>query len=241
MLHFWITYEAIGLCPIGKAGELIDRGDNTYGGKWVVNPSGGLISKGHPIGATGVAQIVELSNQLRGRCGKRQVPNCKVAMQHNIGIGGAVVVGLYKMADGGSSHHDNNNNTSSKIENGSGNGNESGSLQSDAIFKEIQARAESEKDLVKNVQASFRITVTDGKTTKAWTINLKKDPPFIGESSEKVDVEINVKDEDFVQMAAGKLKPDQAFMQGKMKLKGNIAKAMKLKSILDPSMLKSKI
>jgi sterol carrier protein 2 len=238
-----ITYEAIGLCPIGKAGELIDRGDNTYGGKWVVNPSGGLISKGHPIGATGVAQIVELSNQLRGKCGKRQVPNCKVGMQHNIGIGGAVVVGLYRMADGGSSHHDTTKNGNSHHDNNNNNASkpESGTLQSDAIFKEIQARAESEKDLVKNVQASFRITVTDGKTTKAWTINLKKDPPFIGESSEKVDVEINVKDEDFVQMAAGKLKPDQAFMQGKMKLKGNIAKAMKLKSILDPSMLKSKI
>uniref|UniRef100_A0A914C2Y0 propanoyl-CoA C-acyltransferase n=1 Tax=Acrobeloides nanus TaxID=290746 RepID=A0A914C2Y0_9BILA len=94
-----ITYEAIGLCPIGKAGELVDRNDNTYGGKWVINPSGGLISKGHPIGATGVAQVVELSNQLRGRCGKRQVPNCKVAMQHNIGIGGAGVVALYRMAD----------------------------------------------------------------------------------------------------------------------------------------------
>uniref|UniRef100_A0A914C2Z3 propanoyl-CoA C-acyltransferase n=1 Tax=Acrobeloides nanus TaxID=290746 RepID=A0A914C2Z3_9BILA len=94
-----ITYEAIGLCPIGKAGELVDRNDNTYGGKWVINPSGGLISKGHPIGATGVAQVVELSNQLRGRCGKRQVPNCKVGMQHNIGIGGAGVVALYRMAD----------------------------------------------------------------------------------------------------------------------------------------------
>lgn len=69
----------------GKAGELIDRGDNTYGGKWVINPSGGLISKGHPIGATGVAQVVELSNQLRGRCGKRQVPNARIALQHNIG------------------------------------------------------------------------------------------------------------------------------------------------------------
>ncbi|KAG8536779.1 hypothetical protein GDO81_025694, partial [Engystomops pustulosus] len=48
-----ITYEALGLCPLGSAGELIDRGDNTYGGRWVVNPSGGLISKGHPLGATG--------------------------------------------------------------------------------------------------------------------------------------------------------------------------------------------
>uniref|UniRef100_A0A1I7SCA2 propanoyl-CoA C-acyltransferase n=1 Tax=Bursaphelenchus xylophilus TaxID=6326 RepID=A0A1I7SCA2_BURXY len=96
-----ITYEALGLCPVGKAGELIDRGDNTYGGKWVINPSGGLISKGHPIGATGVAQCVEISNQLRGRCGKRQVPNMRLGLQHNLGIGGAVVLGLYRRADGG--------------------------------------------------------------------------------------------------------------------------------------------
>lgn len=92
-----ITYEAIGLCPVGQGHHIVDRNDNTYGGKWVINPSGGLISKGHPIGATGVAQAVELSNQLRGKCGKRQVPNCKVAMQHNIGIGGAGVVGLYRL------------------------------------------------------------------------------------------------------------------------------------------------
>ena len=50
-----ITYEALGLCPVGKAGEAVDRGDFTYGGKVVVNPSGGLISKGHPLGATGLA------------------------------------------------------------------------------------------------------------------------------------------------------------------------------------------
>lgn len=72
---------------LGQAGQLIDRGDNTYGGKWVVNPSGGLISKGHPIGATGVAQCAELSWQLRGEAGKRQVKNARLALQHNIGIG----------------------------------------------------------------------------------------------------------------------------------------------------------
>lgn len=55
-----ITYEAIGLCEEGKAGEFIDKGDNTYGGRVVVNPSGGLISKGHPLGATGLAQCAEL-------------------------------------------------------------------------------------------------------------------------------------------------------------------------------------
>lgn len=81
----------------GKAGEMVDRGDNTYGGKYVVNPSGGLISKGHPLGATGLAQCAELCWQLRGEAGKRQVPGAKVALQHNIGLGGAVVVALYRM------------------------------------------------------------------------------------------------------------------------------------------------
>lgn len=92
-----ITYEALGLCPPGKAGEFIDRGDNTYGGKYVVNPSGGLISKGHPLGATGLAQCAELCWQVRGQAGARQVPGAKVALQHNIGLGGAVVVGLYAL------------------------------------------------------------------------------------------------------------------------------------------------
>ena len=91
-----ITYEAIGMCPVGKAGELIDRGDNTYGGKWVVNPSGGLEAKGHPIGATGVSQCIELCKHVRGIAGKRQVPNTKVALQHNIGIGGAGYMAMYR-------------------------------------------------------------------------------------------------------------------------------------------------
>ncbi|CAD5210430.1 unnamed protein product [Bursaphelenchus okinawaensis] len=95
-----ITYEALGMCSVGKGSEIVDKGDNTYGGKWVVNPSGGLISKGHPIGATGVAQCVELCNQLRGRSGKRQVDNVRLALQHNIGIGGAIALSLYRRADG---------------------------------------------------------------------------------------------------------------------------------------------
>merc|ERR1712212_1099743 len=92
-----VTYEALGLCPEGGAGAFIDAGDNTYGGKFVVNPSGGLISKGHPLGATGLAQCAELCWQLRGQADRRQVPGAKVALQHNIGLGGAVVVALYKM------------------------------------------------------------------------------------------------------------------------------------------------
>jgi sterol carrier protein 2 len=91
-----ITYEGLGLCPEGKAGELIDSGATTYGGQWVVNPSGGLISKGHPLGATGLAQCAELNWQLRGMADKRQVDGAKVGIQHNLGLGGAAVVSVYR-------------------------------------------------------------------------------------------------------------------------------------------------
>jgi acetyl-CoA acetyltransferase len=91
-----ITYEALGLCPEGKGGELIDAGAVTYGGKWVVNPSGGLISKGHPLGATGLAQCSELSWQLREMADKRQVEGAKIGLQHNLGLGGAAVVTMYR-------------------------------------------------------------------------------------------------------------------------------------------------
>jgi len=93
-----ITYEALGLAEEGKGHELVDSEDTTYGGKWVVNPSGGLISKGHPLGATGLAQCSELTWQLRGQADKRQVDGAKVALQHNIGLGGAAVVSVYKPA-----------------------------------------------------------------------------------------------------------------------------------------------
>jgi len=91
-----ITYEALGLCPEGKAGEFVDSGAQTYGGQVVVNPSGGLISKGHPLGATGLAQCCELTWQLRGDAEKRQVEDARVALQHNLGLGGAAVVTLYR-------------------------------------------------------------------------------------------------------------------------------------------------
>jgi len=93
-----ITYEALGLCPEGKAGEFIDSGAQTYGGRVVVNPSGGLISKGHPLGATGLAQCAELNWQLRGEAEKRQVAGAKIALQHNLGLGGAAVVTVYRKA-----------------------------------------------------------------------------------------------------------------------------------------------
>lgn len=91
-----LTYEGLGLCAEGQAEKFIWDGDNTYGGKYVVNPSGGLLSKGHPLGATGLAQCTELVWQLRGTADKRQVANANVALQHNLGLGGACVITMYR-------------------------------------------------------------------------------------------------------------------------------------------------
>lgn len=105
-VEFKLNVEALGLCQEGQGGKLASSGEwitNRDGGslyrigdRWVVNPSGGLESKGHPIGATGLAQAAELYWQLLGMAGKRQVPDAKIALQHNFGIGGAAVVTMYK-------------------------------------------------------------------------------------------------------------------------------------------------
>ncbi|ABF09409.1 acetyl-CoA acetyltransferase [Cupriavidus metallidurans] len=93
-----LSYEALGLCGIGEGEKFVMDGDNTYGGRVVTNSSGGLLSKGHPLGATGLAQCYELTHQLRGTADKRQVEGAKLALQHNIGLGGACVVTLYGKA-----------------------------------------------------------------------------------------------------------------------------------------------
>jgi len=94
--HELLLYEALGFCPEGGAPQFIDDGDNTYGGKIVSNPSGGLLSRGHPLGATGVAQCVELVEQLRGQAGRCQVEGARIGLQHNFGQGGACVVTMYR-------------------------------------------------------------------------------------------------------------------------------------------------
>ena len=91
-----ITYEGLGLCGEGQAEQFIHDGNNTYGGRYVVNPSGGLMSKGHPLGATGLAQCAELVWHLRATAGARQVEGARVALQHNLGLGGAAVVTMYR-------------------------------------------------------------------------------------------------------------------------------------------------
>ena len=91
-----LIYEGLGLCPDGGAEKFVAAGDNTYGGRIVTNPSGGLLSKGHPLGATGLAQCAELVEQLRGEAGERQVAGARLGLQHNLGLGGACVVTLYQ-------------------------------------------------------------------------------------------------------------------------------------------------
>jgi acetyl-CoA acetyltransferase len=91
-----LTYEALGLCGEGEAEKFIWEGDNTYGGKFVTNPSGGLLSKGHPLGATGLAQCTELVWQLRNMADQRQVDGARIALQHNLGLGGACVITMYR-------------------------------------------------------------------------------------------------------------------------------------------------
>jgi len=93
-----LAYEALGLCAEGGGERFVEQGDNTYGGKVVTNPSGGLLSKGHPLGATGLAQCHELTHQLRGSAGARQVAGARIGLQHNLGLGGACVTTLYRAA-----------------------------------------------------------------------------------------------------------------------------------------------
>jgi acetyl-CoA acetyltransferase len=80
-----MAYESLGLCGKGEGGRLIDSGETRLGGALPVNTSGGLLRKGHPVGATGIAQVVELTDQLLGRAGDRQAENVKVALAHNGG------------------------------------------------------------------------------------------------------------------------------------------------------------
>ena len=93
-----ITYEALQLTEQGGSEQFVSDGENTYGGKVGVNPSGGRLSKGHPLGATGLGQCAELVWQLRGEAGPRQVEGARVGLQHNLGLGGACVVSLYQNA-----------------------------------------------------------------------------------------------------------------------------------------------
>uniref|UniRef100_A0A6I8N2Y1 Sterol carrier protein 2 n=2 Tax=Ornithorhynchus anatinus TaxID=9258 RepID=A0A6I8N2Y1_ORNAN len=225
-----LTYEALGLCPEGKAGELIDRGDNTYGGKWVINPSGGLISKGHPLGATGLAQCAELVWQLRGAAGRRQVPGAQVALQHNLGLGGAVVVTLYRMgfpdrARSFRPHQIEAVPTSAAVD----------GFKANLVFKEIEKKLEEEgEQFVKKIGGIFAFKVKDGPGGKeaTWVVDVKNGKGSVAiNSDKKADCTITMADADLLALMTGKMNPQSAFFQGKLKITGNMALAMKLQNL----------
>ncbi|XP_036034989.1 non-specific lipid-transfer protein [Onychomys torridus] len=225
-----LTYEALGLCPEGQGGALVDRGDNTYGGKWVINPSGGLISKGHPLGATGLAQCSELCWQLRGEAGKRQVPGAKVALQHNLGLGGAVVVTLYRMGfpEAASSFRAHQIEAAPTSSAGDG-------FKADLVFKEIEKKLEEEgEQFVKKIGGIFAFKVKDGPGGKeaTWVVDVKNGKgSVIPNSDKKADCTITMADSDLLALMTGKMNPQSAFFQGKLKIAGNMGLAMKLQNL----------
>ncbi|XP_076065407.1 sterol carrier protein X-related thiolase [Oratosquilla oratoria] len=216
-----ITYEALGLCGDGEAAQMVDSGNNTYGGKYVVNPSGGLISKGHPLGATGLAQCSELCWQLRGLADKRQVPGARLALQHNIGLGGAVVVALYKMGFRGNDLSIAMKATSAADD-----------FQSASIFDMIEkALAADGEALVKKVKGIFCFQVKGGPggSEAKWIVDAKNGSgKVVRDGNTKPDVTITMEDSDLVNLMNGTLNAQKAFFQGKLKIKGNMGLAMKL-------------
>ncbi|XP_067893331.1 sterol carrier protein 2 isoform X2 [Heterodontus francisci] len=224
-----ITYEALGLCSEGKAGELIDKGDNTYGGKWVINPSGGLISKGHPLGATGLAQCAELCWQLRGEARKRQVPGAKVALQHNIGLGGAVVVTIYRMGFPEAARRQNIQAVlTSAVASVNG-------FKAQTVFREIEKKLQEEGELfVKKIGGVFAFKVKNGPGGKEglWVVDVKNGKGSVDFNSEKkADCTITMSDDDLLALMTGKMNPQTAFFQGKLKIAGNMGMAMKLQNL----------
>jgi sterol carrier protein 2 len=262
-----LTYEALGLCPVGKGGQLIDEGQVTYGGKWVVNPSGGLISKGHPLGATGFAQCAELNWQVRRMCGERQVPDVKYALQHNIGLGGAAVVTMYTLGfpDAWKPFPQGQTNPAleatiptmparvngapvAPILPGAAKGSKTPAKTSSApaasssasspviagIFDALAKRIAQESALVEKVKSTFAFDIETSKGKVAYTVDLKTGAGSVapGIASSGVDVTLTLKEDDFVALMQGKLDAQSAFMQGKLKIKGNMGAAMKLKDVI---------
>ncbi|XP_017729990.1 PREDICTED: non-specific lipid-transfer protein [Rhinopithecus bieti] len=230
VLLLLLTFVNIIFSSIGQGATLVDRGDNTYGGKWVINPSGGLISKGHPLGATGLAQCAELCWQLRGEAGKRQVPGAKVALQHNLGLGGAVVVTLYKMGFPEATSSFRTHQIEAAPTNSASDG-----FKANLVFKEIEKKLEEEgEQFVKKIGGIFAFKVKDGPGGKeaTWVVDVKNGKgSVLPNSDKKADCTITMADSDFLALMTGKMNPQSAFFQGKLKITGNMGLAMKLQNL----------
>jgi sterol carrier protein 2 len=239
-----INYEALGLCPPGQAGKFIDQGQFTYGGKYVVNPSGGLISKGHPLGATGLAQCAEICWQLRQMATNRQIPNCKVGLQHNIGLGGAAVVGIYRLGfpekfkpfpkDKANPAIDSDTlklHTPAPAAGGAAGG---ADLKSAKVFDGLKAKIAADPTLVSKVNAVYKFDVKgpNGGIT-SWIVDLKNGSGSVTQGANTAaDLTLTMADDDLVALMTGKLEAQMAFVQGKLKMNGNMKFAMKLGDVI---------
>jgi sterol carrier protein 2 len=241
-----ITYEALGLCPVGQASKLVDAGDVTYGGKWVVNPSGGLISKGHPLGATGLAQVSELTWQLRNMTGDRQVKGARVALQHNIGLGGAAVVGIYRLGfpDAAAAKPFNKPHNPALVADApaapapAAQAAASPADQVRAAFAAIKDKVAADSSLVKKVGGVYQFDIKGSSGVQSFTVDLKSGTGSVSEGkAPKADCTITIAEQDFVDLTTGKLKPQQAFMKGQLKVAGAMGLAMKLNQVI-PSQAK---
>lgn len=224
-----ITYEALGLCPPGKAVDLVKNNDNTYGGKYVINPSGGLISKGHPLGATGIAQCSEICWQLRGEADKRQVANVKHGLTHNIGLGSAAVVGIYKLGFLNTSAP-----TVSVPAQGSSFKTVTSQHKSGKFFEEIEAKLKEDSSLVNKVKAVIGFDITlDNKKVIQYVVDLKNAPGsvFVNDGKTKPACTIAINDDNLAKILEGKLNMMTAFTQKKVKITGNMGIAMKLNQV----------
>jgi len=245
-----VTYEGLRLCDDGKAGELVNTGNVTYGGKYVVNPSGGLISKGHPLGATGLAQCAEMCWQLRGEADKRQVAGAKVALSHNLGLGGAGVVTNYRRpsewvgmpmkrkVSGGAGFAEDGVTPSPTSAFDAGLS-ASPCAASDAIFEQIGAGIKEQgKSLVKKVKGVILWKIGD----TSWLLDLKNGEGSLTKDGKgKADITLTMSEEVFLKLADGSLNSQQAFMKGQIKIKGNMGLAMKLGTVLAAAKPKSSI
>ncbi|NWZ92541.1 NLTP protein, partial [Nesospiza acunhae] len=217
----FITYEALGLCPEGRACDLIDRGDNTYGGKWVINPSGGLISKGHPLGATGMQNLHLITHWIRDtaleqagashlclKCEGLNASSLKSSFQIIQVNGRIAAVPLSAAVDGFKAH---------------------------LVFKEIEKKLQEEgEQFVKKIGGIFAFKVKDGPGGKeaTWIVDVKNGKGSVAVNSDKkADCTITMADTDLLALMTGKMNPQTAFFQGKLKISGNMGMAMKLQNL----------
>jgi sterol carrier protein 2 len=237
-----ISYEALGLCPEGGAGAFIDRGDNTYGGKYVINPSGGLISKGHPIGATGLAQCSELCWQLRGLSDKRQVKGARVALQHNVGLGGAVVVTIYRHGFPQAAAAAASRPSHRSIQAVPTSAGATTDFKSKIVFDEIEKQLQQNgAEYVKKINGVFCFKLKSGDKEGVWVVDAKNGTGSVSfNPAGKGDVTISMDDDNLLALMSGQLNPQQAFFQGKLKIAGNMGLAMKLQQ-LQPQAAKAKL